>query len=76
MALSEQNKLNQKFFEVLSTRWDIMLTQTVLPCDESSEGIYCIRLAGGGAKTTEETVMNAWKTIEEVGQKVLESGSS
>lgn len=68
-ALSVQmlNDLNRLFFGRLSARTDIMLTQTTL------NGVYCVRLAVGAARTTEQHVRDAYEVIRKESELALES---
>jgi len=58
-ALSTEslNDLNRVFFGRLSTRHDIMLTQTSL------NGIFCVRFVVGAARTNEEHIQEAYSII-------------
>ncbi|KAI0342421.1 hypothetical protein BDW22DRAFT_1357765 [Trametopsis cervina] len=53
------NTLNKSFYGRLSSRHDIALTQTKL------NGIFCIRLAIGAARTQKEHIDHAWRVIQE-----------
>lgn len=63
------NELNQTYMARLTTRSDIMLTQTTL------NGMYCIRLAVGAARTKEDDVRRAWEIVEEEADMVLKEWS-
>jgi aromatic-L-amino-acid decarboxylase len=56
-SIDSLNDLNRVFFGRLSTRHDIMLTQTSL------NGIFCVRFAVGAARTTEEHIQEAYNII-------------
>jgi aromatic-L-amino-acid/L-tryptophan decarboxylase len=61
------NTLNRQFFNRISARTDIYLTQTVL------NGTTCTRLAVGSALTTREHILKAFEIIAEEAKVVLES---
>ncbi|KAJ2916332.1 hypothetical protein MD484_g4111, partial [Candolleomyces efflorescens] len=63
-ALSD---LNARFFKVISTRDDIMLTQTSL------NGDICIRFAVGSARTEERHIKQAYEIIEQEAAKVIDA---
>nr|XP_018265527.1 aromatic-L-amino-acid decarboxylase [Kwoniella dejecticola CBS 10117]OBR87685.1 aromatic-L-amino-acid decarboxylase [Kwoniella dejecticola CBS 10117] len=65
----ELNLINQKLFTALDLRYDIFLTQTVLHSKERN--MFVIRLAMGGVHTKFSDVENAWRIVEEEGEKVL-----
>ncbi|KJA20004.1 hypothetical protein HYPSUDRAFT_88967 [Hypholoma sublateritium FD-334 SS-4] len=67
-ALSTQslNELNRLFFGRLSSKTDIMLTQTTL------NGTFCVRLAVGSAHTTEKHVHEAFALVSEEAKIALE----
>ncbi|OCH88704.1 aromatic-L-amino-acid decarboxylase [Obba rivulosa] len=58
---SELNDLNRTFYARLSSRHDILLTQTVL------NGVFCIRFAVGAARTQQEHVDRAWEILQREG---------
>ncbi|EMD37052.1 hypothetical protein CERSUDRAFT_84071 [Gelatoporia subvermispora B] len=58
---SELNELNRAFYARLSSRHDIMLTQTVL------NGVFCIRFAVGAARTQQEHIDTAWDLLQQEG---------
>ncbi|CAA7259160.1 unnamed protein product [Cyclocybe aegerita] len=66
-SLGPLNELNRIFFGRLSARDDIMLTQTSL------NGIFCVRLAVGAARTTEEHVQQAYDIVSKEAKVALES---
>lgn len=57
LSLDSLNDLNRVFFGRLSTRHDIMLTQTSL------NGVFCVRLAVGAARTNKEHIQEAYNII-------------
>ncbi|KAH7909776.1 pyridoxal phosphate-dependent transferase [Hygrophoropsis aurantiaca] len=59
------NALNRKFYARLSARTDIALTQTDL------NGTFCIRLAVGAARTSEEDIKRAYDILCEEADLVL-----
>ncbi|KIM45051.1 hypothetical protein M413DRAFT_441699 [Hebeloma cylindrosporum] len=59
LSLDSLNDLNRVFFGRLSARHDIMLTQTSL------NGIFCVRLAVGAARTNEGHIQEAYNIIIE-----------
>jgi aromatic-L-amino-acid/L-tryptophan decarboxylase len=59
------NSLNRQFFNRISTRTDIYLTQTVL------NGSTCTRFAVGSALTTREHILHAFEIISEEAKVVL-----
>jgi len=67
-ALSQQslNEVNRIFFGRISSRNDIMLTQTTL------NGVFCVRLAVGAARTTEKHIQDAYGIIEKEAKAALE----
>jgi len=60
-ALSAEslNGLNRLFYERISARDDILLTQTIL------NGVFCIRLAVGAVRTTSIHIKNAYDILHE-----------
>ncbi|KAJ3508038.1 hypothetical protein NLJ89_g5971 [Agrocybe chaxingu] len=66
-SLGSLNELNRIFFGRLSARDNIMLTQTSL------NGIFCVRLAVGAARTTEEHVRQAYDIVNKEAKVALES---
>jgi aromatic-L-amino-acid decarboxylase len=68
-ALSEEslNNLNRLFFGRISARDDIMLTQTVL------NGVYCIRLAVGAARTNETHIKHACDLLYKEAELTIEA---
>lgn len=67
-ALSTEslNELNRLFFGRLSSKADIMLTQTTL------NGTFCVRLAIGSVHTTEKHVHEAFALVSEEAKIALE----
>ena len=67
-ALSTEslNDLNRLFFGRLSSKTDIMLTQTTL------NGTFCVRLAIGSPHTTEKHVHEAFALVSEEAKLALE----
>ena len=52
------NDLNRAYYSRLSSRPDIMLTQTKL------NDVFCIRFAIGAARTKKEHIDNAWTILQ------------
>ena len=67
LSLEALNELNRSLFGRLSARQDIMLTQTNL------NGIFCIRLVIGAARTDEQHVRNAYDIVAEEAEGVLQA---
>lgn len=67
--LESLNSLNRLFFGRISARPDIMLTQTTL------NGVFCIRLAVGAARTTETHIQQAFTLIEKEAELAIETWS-
>lgn len=67
-ALSNEslNDLNRLFFGRLSSRTDIMLTQTTL------NGVFCVRLAIGSARTTEKHITDAFDIVSKEADAAVE----
>nr|XP_019008651.1 uncharacterized protein I206_06333 [Kwoniella pini CBS 10737]OCF47432.1 hypothetical protein I206_06333 [Kwoniella pini CBS 10737] len=65
----ELNLMNQDLFKALDLRCDIFLTQTMLHSKERN--MYVIRIAMGGVHTKFSDVEEAWRIVEEEGQKIL-----
>ncbi|KAH9485139.1 Tryptophan decarboxylase 2 [Psilocybe cubensis] len=61
------NEINSIFYGRVSSRSDIMLTQTNL------NGIFCIRLAVGAARTTEQHIQDAFTIIEKEAKAAIEA---
>ena len=57
LSFGSLNDLNRVFFGRLSTRHDIMLTQTSL------NGVFCVRFAVGAARTNEGHIQEAYDII-------------
>lgn len=68
-VLSEDslNNLNRLFYGRISARDDIMLTQTVL------NGVYCIRLAVGAARTNETHIKQACDLLHKEAELAIEA---
>lgn len=66
LPLEVLNDLNKRFHERLSARSDVMLTQTIL------NGVFCIRMAVGTARTELHHVERAYAVLCEVADKVLQ----
>ena len=64
----ELNALNRLFFEHISARDDILLTQTDL------NGVVCIRFAIGGVRTQECHIRRAFEMLCEEAHVVLGQG--
>ncbi len=60
------NELNQAFYSHLSSRNDILLTQTVL------NGVFCIRLAIGAERTRIDDIHRAYEILVEEAGKIVE----
>jgi aromatic-L-amino-acid decarboxylase len=60
------NELNRLFYGRLSARTDIMLTQTTL------NGIFCVRLAIGSARTTGKHIVEAYDILTKEAEATLE----
>ena len=67
LSLEALNELNRSLFGRLSARQDIMLTPTNL------NGIFCIRLVVGAARTEELHVRNAYEVVAEEAEGVLQA---
>ncbi|PPQ89700.1 hypothetical protein CVT25_014101 [Psilocybe cyanescens] len=67
LSMESLNEINSIFFGRISARSDIMLTQTNL------NGIFCIRLAVGAARTTEKHIQDAYATIEKEAKATIET---
>ncbi|TFK44455.1 pyridoxal phosphate-dependent transferase [Crucibulum laeve] len=63
------NELNHIFYGRISARHDILLTQTTL------NGIFCIRLAVGAARTEEKHIRSAYDLLVKEANAVLEAYS-
>lgn len=66
LATETLNDLNRALFTRISSRDDILLTQTEV------NGIYCIRLAVGAQGTEERHILNAFHAIHQEAEIVLE----
>jgi len=60
------NDLNKCFYERLSARRDVMFTQTML------SGIFCVRMAIGGARTEQHHINQAFNLLCEEADKALQ----
>ncbi|TFK23692.1 aromatic-L-amino-acid decarboxylase [Coprinopsis marcescibilis] len=60
------NELNQIFFDLISSRKDLMLTKTSL------NGEVCIRFVVGSSRTTLDHVIRAYNILEEEANKALQ----
>ena len=60
-SLTDLNNLNRVFYDRISVRHDVLLTQTVL------NGIACIRFAVGAYRTEERHIDQAFKLLQEEG---------
>ncbi|KAI0696521.1 pyridoxal phosphate-dependent transferase [Cytidiella melzeri] len=63
------NDLNKSYYARLSARHDLALTQTKL------NGIFCIRLAIGAARTKKEHIDHAWQALKEEAQAAISAWS-
>ncbi|KAF8198043.1 pyridoxal phosphate-dependent transferase, partial [Pholiota molesta] len=66
ISVESLNELNRLFYGRLSARTDIMLTQTTL------NGIFCVRLAIGSARTTEKHIVEAYDILSKEAEATLE----
>jgi len=64
--LETMNDLNQSFYSRLSSRNDILLTQTVL------NGVFCIRLAIGAERTRSHDIDRAYEILVEEAERTVE----
>ncbi|KAK7689917.1 hypothetical protein QCA50_006556 [Cerrena zonata] len=53
------NELNRSFYAGLSSRPDILLTQTMI------NGTFCVRFAVGAARTTKKHIDEAWTIVQD-----------
>ncbi|KAF8971067.1 pyridoxal phosphate-dependent transferase [Flammula alnicola] len=67
LSTESLNELNRLFFGRLSARTDILLTQTTL------NGVFCIRLAVGAARTTEQHILNAYNLLSKEAESAIET---
>lgn len=67
LPLESLNDLNRIFFGRISARHDILLTQTSL------NGIFCIRLAVGAARTGEKHIKQAYEILCKEAEWALEN---
>ncbi|KAF9453963.1 hypothetical protein P691DRAFT_526375 [Macrolepiota fuliginosa MF-IS2] len=65
-TLETMNLVNQAFFSRLSSRNDILLTQTVL------NGIFCVRFVVGSEQTTINDVYNAYEILVKEAEGAIE----
>ena len=66
-SIDSLNDLNRVFFGRLSTRHDIMVTQTSL------NRMLCVRFAVGAARTNEEHIQEAYNIIIKEARFTLET---
>ncbi|KAK2464196.1 hypothetical protein APHAL10511_003653 [Amanita phalloides] len=66
LSPTELNNLNRAFYERISARYDILLTQTVL------DGVVCIRFAVGAYRTEEKHIDMAFMLLQEEGHVVIQ----
>jgi aromatic-L-amino-acid/L-tryptophan decarboxylase len=64
-ALEALNELNRAYFGRLSSRSEILLTQTKL------NGVFCMRFAIGAARTTKGHIDKAWAILQEEAETAL-----
>jgi aromatic-L-amino-acid decarboxylase len=65
-TLAEQNTLNRDFYQRLSARSaELLLTQTDL------NGVFCVRMAIGSARTEEKHIKRAFEVLSEVADATL-----
>lgn len=62
---AQLNTLNRAFYARLAARTDMMLTQTDL------NGVFCVRLAVGAARTQRVHIDKAWAAIQAEGSAAL-----
>ncbi|KAF8070404.1 pyridoxal phosphate-dependent transferase [Lyophyllum atratum] len=67
LSLESLNNLNRLFYGRISARNDILLTQTVL------NGVYCIRLAVGAARTETSHIQQACELLHKEAELSLEA---
>ncbi len=65
-SLADLNNLNRVFYDRISARHDILLTQTVL------NGVACIRFAVGVLRTEERHIDRAFRLLQEEGHIAIE----
>jgi aromatic-L-amino-acid decarboxylase len=65
LTLEILNDLNRRFHEQLSARSDVMFTQTIL------DGVFCIRMAVGTARTELHHIDRAYNLLCEEADKVV-----
>lgn len=65
--LEKLNSLNKYFFELISSRTEIYLTQTIL------NGVHCIRFAVGAERTTDKHVNGAFDLLEEEARNAIKT---
>ena len=61
------NTLSRELHDRLERHPEVMLTQTLLKSEEHEEGIYCLRFAMGGLRTTMDDVLETWRLVEAEG---------
>ncbi|KAG6866198.1 hypothetical protein C0991_007223 [Blastosporella zonata] len=66
-SLETLNALNELLYRRLSSRHDILLTQTVL------NGVFCIRMVVGATRTTPAHVQQAFELLEKEAELTLEA---
>lgn len=65
-SLTDINNLNRIFYDKISARRDILLTQTVL------NGVVCIRFAIGVLRTEEKHIDQAVKLLQDEGRSAIQ----
>lgn len=65
-SLADVNNLNHMFYDRISARHDILLTQTVL------NGVACIRFAIGVLRTGERHIDQALKLLQDEGRIAIQ----
>jgi aromatic-L-amino-acid/L-tryptophan decarboxylase len=65
--MSSLNNLNRLFYGRISARDDILLTQTVL------NGVFCIRLAVGAARTDSIHIQKAYDLLNKEAELTIET---
>ena len=67
LSTDSLNNLNKYFYDRISGRDDILLTQTVL------DGVFCIRLAVGAARTNSVHIQKAYDLLNKEAKIAIET---
>jgi aromatic-L-amino-acid/L-tryptophan decarboxylase len=67
LSTNSLNSLNRLFYDRISGRDDILLTQTVL------DGVFCIRLAVGAARTDSIHIQKAYDLLSKEAELTIET---